>query len=125
MKGVLVGLLPAVAETAWDISHVHIEAHEGDGDGVLRVRVAGHATFLRLPKLLDALPHDRAVVLDLSGLHHMHHTDHACAAALGGWAAERKAREAREERRPSDQERDGGEPGGAEDGRIATFRSTT
>ncbi|MFB7531642.1 SulP family inorganic anion transporter [Streptomyces sp. NPDC056178] len=124
-EGVLVGLLLAVAKTAWDISHVHIEAHEDDGDGVLRVRVTGHATFLRLPKLLDALdglPHDRTVVLDLSGLHH---TDHACAAALEGWAAERKAREAREEGRPSGQKRDGGDSGGADDGRITTFGPTT
>ncbi|MFD7492766.1 SulP family inorganic anion transporter [Streptomyces sp. NPDC059832] len=119
-EGVLVGLLLAVAKTAWDISHVHVETHEGD-DGTLRVRVAGHATFLRLPKLLDALdglPHDRAVVLDLTGLHH---TDHACAAALEGWAAEREAREAL---RCADQERGGGEAGDGP-GRIATLRSTT
>ncbi|MFJ1614101.1 MULTISPECIES: SulP family inorganic anion transporter [unclassified Streptomyces] len=126
-EGVLVGLLLAVAKTAWDISHVHIEtqeqAHEQGGDAVLRVRVAGHATFLRLPKLLDALdglPHDRVVVLDLSGLHH---TDHACAAALEGWAAEREAREAL---RRADRERDGGEGGaGAGPGRITTLRPTT
>ncbi|MFI5751270.1 SulP family inorganic anion transporter [Streptomyces sp. NPDC051644] len=122
-EGVLVGLLLAVAKTAWDISHVHIETHEGGDDGTLRVRVAGHATFLRLPKLLDALdglPHDRVVVLDLSGLHH---TDHACAAALEGWTTEREAREAL---RRADQEL--GESGGGdgvEPGRIATLRSTT
>lgn len=60
--------------------------------GVLRVRVAGNATFLRLPKLLDALdalPRDRVVELDLAGLRH---TDHACAAALEGWAESREVR---------------------------------
>ncbi|MFE2017449.1 SulP family inorganic anion transporter [Streptomyces sp. NPDC059499] len=90
-EGVVVGLVLAVAKTAWDISHVHVEVEEGVG-GVLRARVAGNATFLRLPKLLDALdalPHDRVVELDLSGLRH---TDHASAAALEGWAEAHQAR---------------------------------
>ncbi|MFD3976485.1 hypothetical protein [Streptomyces cyaneofuscatus] len=30
-EGVRVGLLLAVAKTAWDISHVHVETVEGDG----------------------------------------------------------------------------------------------
>ncbi|MDX3249476.1 STAS domain-containing protein, partial [Streptomyces sp. ME18-1-4] len=87
-EGVLVGLALAVAKTAWEISHVHVET-EDRGDAGLVVRVLGHATFLRLPKLLDALealPHDREVRLDLGGLRHV---DHACAAALEGWAAAR------------------------------------
>lgn len=85
-EGVLVGLALAVAKTAWEISHVHVET-EDRGDAGLVVRVRGHATFLRLPKLLDALdalPPDRAVRLELGGLRHV---DHACAAALAGWAA--------------------------------------
>ncbi|MEU3786465.1 SulP family inorganic anion transporter [Streptomyces sp900129855] len=87
-EGVLVGLALAVAKTAWEISHVHVET-EDRGDAGLVVRVLGHATFLRLPKLLDALealPHDREVRLELGGLRHV---DHACAAALEGWAAAR------------------------------------
>ncbi|KOG35478.1 SulP family inorganic anion transporter [Streptomyces resistomycificus] len=87
-EGVLVGLALAVAKTAWDISHVHVET-EDRGDAGIVVRVLGHATFLRLPKLLDALeglPRDRVVRLELDGLRHM---DHACAAALEGWAAGR------------------------------------
>ncbi|WP_406443365.1 SulP family inorganic anion transporter [Streptomyces sp. NBC_01613] len=88
LEGVLVGLALAVAKTAWDISHVHVET-EDRGEAGIVVRVLGHATFLRLPKLLDALealPHDRAVRLELGGLRHV---DHACAAALEGWAAAR------------------------------------
>lgn len=87
-EGVLVGLAPAVAKTAWDFSHVHVET-EDRGDAGIVVRVLGHATFLRLPKLLDALealPRDREVRLELGGLRHV---DHACAAALEGWAAAR------------------------------------
>ncbi|MGW7201211.1 SulP family inorganic anion transporter [Streptomyces chryseus] len=85
-EGVLVGLVLAVAKTAWDTSQVQVETEDlGAVDG-LRVRVRGNATFLRLPKLLDALealPSDRPVQLDLGGLRHV---DHACAAALEGWA---------------------------------------
>lgn len=87
-EGVLIGLALAVAKTAWDISHVHVET-EDRGDAGMVVRVMGNATFLRLPKLLDALealPHDRDVRLELGGLRHV---DHACAAALERWAAAR------------------------------------
>ncbi|MEU1528472.1 SulP family inorganic anion transporter [Streptomyces fagopyri] len=87
-EGVLVGLALAVAKTAWDISHVHVETEDRGAAGVV-VRVVGNATFLRLPKLLDALealPHDRDVRLELGGLRHV---DHACAAALERWAAAR------------------------------------
>ncbi|MFI7498847.1 SulP family inorganic anion transporter [Streptomyces sp. NPDC049687] len=90
-EGVLVGLALAVAKTAWEISHVHVET-EDLGDAGIVVRVVGHATFLRLPKLLDALdalPADREVRLELGGLRHV---DHACAAALEGWAAARERR---------------------------------
>ncbi|MET9295400.1 SulP family inorganic anion transporter [Streptomyces sp. NPDC003077] len=100
-EGVLIGLLLAVAKSAWETSHVHLEteddARDGSGDGCgpaapLRVRALGNATFLRLPKLLDqleALPKDRAILLDLSGLRHL---DHACAAALTTWAERRRVR---------------------------------
>jgi MFS superfamily sulfate permease-like transporter len=87
-EGVLVGLALAVAKTAWDASHVHVETEDRGAAGIV-VRVLGHATFLRLPKLLDALealPRDREVRLELGGLRHL---DHACAAALEGWAAGR------------------------------------
>lgn len=87
-EGVLVGLALAVAKTAWDASHVHVETEDLGAAGIV-VRVLGHATFLRLPKLLDeleALPPDREVRLELGGLRHL---DHACAAALEGWAAGR------------------------------------
>jgi MFS superfamily sulfate permease-like transporter len=87
-EGVLVGLALAVAKTAWDISHVQVETEDQGAAGMV-VRVMGNATFLRLPKLLDALealPHDRDVRLELGGLRHV---DHACAAALERWAAAR------------------------------------
>ncbi|MEV7612811.1 SulP family inorganic anion transporter [Streptomyces sp. NPDC089799] len=89
-EGVLVGLGLAVAKAAWETSHVHVEqVREGEG---LCLRVAGNASFLRLPKLLDVLdglPGDRPVRLDLSGLRHM---DHAWLTALEGWERQRTSK---------------------------------
>ncbi|MFH8346112.1 SulP family inorganic anion transporter [Streptomyces sp. NPDC018045] len=90
-EGVLIGLLLAIAKTAWETSHVHLEITGLDAPSTepVQVRALGNATFLRLPKLLDqleALPHDREVALDLSGLRHL---DHACATALTTWSTHR------------------------------------
>lgn len=93
-EGVLVGLALAVAKTAWEVSHVQLET-EDRGEAGIVVRVLGHATFLRLPKMMDALHaldvlhRDREIRLELGGLRHV---DHACAAALEGWAAARERR---------------------------------
>ncbi|HCA87577.1 MAG TPA: sulfate transporter, partial [Streptomyces sp.] len=84
-EGVLLGLLMAVVKAAWETSHVHTEVDDGP-DRIL-VRLVGNATFLRLPRILDtleALPPDRPIELDLSGLRHL---DHACRSALTNWAA--------------------------------------
>jgi MFS superfamily sulfate permease-like transporter len=84
-EGVLVGIVLAVAKTAWETSHVQVTVYETCGEPV-RVAVTGNATFLRLPKLLDsleALPADRPIDLDLQQLRHL---DHACRTALHAWA---------------------------------------
>ncbi|KPI10837.1 sulfate transporter [Actinobacteria bacterium OK074] len=84
-EGVLIGLALAVAKTAWEASHLKLEIID-KGAGPVQAYLSGNATFLRLPKILDsleALPQDRPVELDLSGLHHL---DHACRTALENWA---------------------------------------
>ncbi|AEN13879.1 MULTISPECIES: SulP family inorganic anion transporter [unclassified Streptomyces] len=89
-EGVLIGLALSVAKAAWDASHIRLEADDS-GTGCVRARLSGNATFLRLPKILDsleALPQDRPVELDLSGLHHL---DHACRTALETWAQRHSA----------------------------------
>ncbi|GGY02275.1 SulP family inorganic anion transporter [Streptomyces minutiscleroticus] len=84
-EGVLIGLALSVVKTAWDASHVRLDVTD-EGTGPITAHLSGNATFLRLPKILDsleALPQDRPVELDLSGLHHL---DHACRTALENWA---------------------------------------
>lgn len=89
-EGVLLGLVLALVKSAWETSRIHIETRirpaSRPGPATVQVTVSGHATFLRLPRLLDtleALPADRPVELDLSRLLHL---DHACGAALTAWA---------------------------------------
>ncbi|MFF3904742.1 SulP family inorganic anion transporter [Streptomyces sp. NPDC001848] len=84
-EGVLIGLALSVVKTAWEASQVKLEVID-KGAGPIQAYLSGNATFLRLPKILDsleALPQDRPVELDLSGLHHV---DHACRTALDNWA---------------------------------------
>ncbi|MFI6035451.1 SulP family inorganic anion transporter [Streptomyces sp. NPDC051315] len=84
-EGVLIGLALSVVKTAWEASHIKLEVID-KGAGPVQAYLSGNATFLRLPKILDsleALPQDRPVELDLSGLHHL---DHACRTALESWA---------------------------------------
>ena len=91
-EGVLIGILLAVAKTAWDVSDIHVDVREHD-EGPIEIRLTGNATFLRLPRVLDtleAIPHGRPVELDLSGLRHL---DHACRTALLAWAAQHRRRD--------------------------------
>ncbi|WP_149550108.1 SulP family inorganic anion transporter [Streptomyces marokkonensis] len=84
-EGVLIGFALAVIKTAWQASHLKTEVID-KGAGPIQVHLSGNATFLRLPKILDsleALPQDRPIEVDLSGLHHL---DHACRTALENWA---------------------------------------
>ncbi|MBG0853677.1 SulP family inorganic anion transporter [Streptomyces spinoverrucosus] len=84
-EGVLIGLALAVVKTAWEASHVKLEIVD-KGAGPVQAHLSGNATFLRLPKILDALeaiPQDRTVELNLTRVHHL---DHACRTALENWA---------------------------------------
>ncbi|MGX1887307.1 SulP family inorganic anion transporter [Streptomyces sp. NPDC055287] len=89
-EGVLIGLALAVIKTAWEASHLKTEVID-KGAGPIQVYLSGNATFLRLPKILDnleALPQDRPIEVDLSGLHHL---DRACRTALENWAQRHSA----------------------------------
>ncbi|MGC4997450.1 MULTISPECIES: SulP family inorganic anion transporter [unclassified Streptomyces] len=89
-EGVLLGLALAIVKTAWEASHIKVTVMD-KGAGPVDAHLSGNATFLRLPKILDsleALPKDRPVRLDLSGLLHL---DHACRTALENWAERHSA----------------------------------
>ncbi|GAA3857700.1 SulP family inorganic anion transporter [Saccharothrix violaceirubra] len=90
LTGTLVGLLAAVVKTAWDVSRLSVVVDE-DGPDHEHVTLRGNATFLKLPRLLDALeglPVTKHVRVDLRGLRHL---DDACRQAIEGWAEAHRA----------------------------------
>ncbi|WP_121011119.1 SulP family inorganic anion transporter [Saccharothrix australiensis] len=85
LTGTLAGLLAAVVKTAWDVSRLSVSVTP-DGQEHEHVTLRGNATFLRLPRLLEALeslPVTKHVRVDLSGLRHL---DQACHQAIEHWA---------------------------------------
>ncbi|WP_367046623.1 SulP family inorganic anion transporter [Streptomyces sp. Je 1-332] len=89
-EGVLIGLALAVIKIAWETPRVHVAVVD-KGAGPVHVHLSGQATFLCLPKLLDALealPQDRQIELEIAGLWHL---DHACRTSLENWAARHSA----------------------------------
>jgi MFS superfamily sulfate permease-like transporter len=89
-EGVLVGLVAALAKTAWELSHLNVSVNSHGG--TLRVRLLGHATFLRVPRLthaLDTLPEADDVHLDVTGLAHY---DHSCQETVREWVSRQESR---------------------------------
>ncbi|MEW1545732.1 SulP family inorganic anion transporter [Streptomyces tsukubensis] len=88
LDGVLGGLAVAVVLTALRMSHMTIRTVK-DGD-TATLELKGNATFLRLPKLIDALQtlaDSARVVVDGRGISHL---DMACQAQLEEWVDQRR-----------------------------------
>jgi MFS superfamily sulfate permease-like transporter len=89
-EGVLIGLVAALAKTAWELSHLKVSVNS-DG-GRLRVHLSGHATFLRVPRLshaLESLPEAEAVRLDVSDLAYY---DRSCQETVREWISRQESR---------------------------------
>jgi MFS superfamily sulfate permease-like transporter len=89
-EGVLIGLVAALAKTAWELSHLKVNVNSAGG--TVRVHLTGHATFLRVPRLshaLDSLPEADAVHLDVSGLDHY---DRSCQETVSEWISRQESR---------------------------------
>ncbi|MFG2693003.1 SulP family inorganic anion transporter [Kitasatospora sp. NPDC048407] len=90
LEGVVIGLVAALAKTAWDVTHIRLHVEQSP-DGTV-VRVHGNATFVKLPTLVDRLEDvtpTGPVELDLSALTHL---DAACRQALTAWADQHRRR---------------------------------
>jgi MFS superfamily sulfate permease-like transporter len=89
-EGVLIGLVVALAKTAWELSHLKVSvSRETD---TVRVELTGHATFLRVPGLthaLDAIPDGKAVLVDCTGLGHY---DRSCQETVREWTSRQESR---------------------------------
>ncbi len=90
LTGVLVGMALSLVELLPHVKHLNLGVHAQDhGDGT-KVELKGAATFLRLTKLnavLEDLPADRRVHLDLGRVKAI---DHTTAETLREWLARRR-----------------------------------
>ncbi|WP_435858504.1 SulP family inorganic anion transporter [Streptomyces milbemycinicus] len=94
LEGVLIGLAAGVVLAALRMSRTHVKEHtEGD---TAHLTMAGNATFLRLPQVIEALEAIAAsgkprIRLDLTGVTHL---DHACRSQIEEFAAQQRASDA-------------------------------
>ncbi|MEV7421119.1 SulP family inorganic anion transporter [Streptomyces sp. NPDC091212] len=91
LEGVLVGLAAGIVLAALRMSQTSVRT-EVDGD-TAKLVMTGNVTFLRLPKLIDALEAVAAagmprIRLDLTGVTHW---DHACRSQVDEFVAQRRA----------------------------------
>ncbi|NNJ08177.1 SulP family inorganic anion transporter [Streptomyces sp. PKU-MA01144] len=88
LEGVLAGLAVAIVLAALRMSRMTTRITSAGG--VTRLTLSGNATFLRLPRLIDALESVAAeprVHVDLSGASHL---DLACRSQVEDWAGQRR-----------------------------------
>ncbi len=85
LTGIVVGIALALVRLLWSISHLEIETRRDPKAPKIDVYLRGAATFIRLPKLaeaLEGLPAGAAVQLHLDELSYI---DHACLELLVNW----------------------------------------
>ncbi|MBI4909652.1 MAG: SulP family inorganic anion transporter [Acidobacteria bacterium] len=94
LTGILVGLACSLLKVVYGLTHMEVRVRN---NGVQRIDldIVGAATFIRMPKLLDALeslPRDEEVHVHLHGLIYI---DHACMDAISNWERQRSSRGAK------------------------------
>jgi MFS superfamily sulfate permease-like transporter len=91
LVGVVVGIVLAAGKLLYTFSRLSIKVDRDDLQKSYRVRLAGAATFVRLPKLaaaLDELPGDAEIHIELDRLSYI---DHACLELLTSWCEQHKS----------------------------------
>jgi len=92
LTGVLVGLALSVVELLPHLKDLRLKVHHHEDEERPRVALDGAATFVgltRLNRVLENVPHDRPVHLDLGKVKAM---DHTTAETLGEWIQRRRQR---------------------------------
>ena len=94
LSGVLVGIGLSLIEVVPHLKRLRLHVEHRETDGRAAVALSGTATLVQLPKLsdmLDRLPADRAVTIDVSRLQAV---DHSSAEVLRDWLAQRRTGDA-------------------------------
>jgi MFS superfamily sulfate permease-like transporter len=89
--GVLTGIALAAAKLLYNFSHIEIRVDHDELDNRYVMRLAGAATFVRLPKLaaaLEQIPGHAHLHVELDRLRYI---DHACLELFTNWAHQHEA----------------------------------
>jgi len=95
LTGILVGIGLSVVKILYGLTHMDIRVTRDPVHNRIDVHVAGAATFIRMPKLadaLDALPAGAEVHVHLGALTYV---DHACMEALANWERQHTGRDSK------------------------------
>jgi len=91
LTGVTVGFALAAARLLYRFSRLQVTLESHDAGSRTVLKIAGAATFLRLPQLaaeLERVPPDTELHLDFE---HLDHIDHACLDLLLNWARQHES----------------------------------
>lgn len=86
LTGVIAGIALSAIRILWQVTKVNVRMSEDPATGQISLSILGNATFLRLPRLADALdkvPPGRRVVVNVR---HIGYVDHAVFNLLETWA---------------------------------------
>lgn len=95
LTGIVVGLVCSLAKVIYGLTHMDVRVSRDGVRGRIDLEIIGAATFIRMPKLidaLDALPRNEEVHVHLQGLIYI---DHACMEAISNWERQRSNKGAR------------------------------
>ncbi len=91
LTGVIVGIALAAVKLLYTFSHLHINMDVNEEEHKAVMSLAGAATFIRLPKLANALenvPANSELHVDLQ---HLDYIDHACLDLMMNWAKQHES----------------------------------
>ncbi len=91
LTGVIVGVALSAAKLLYTFSHLHVKLESQERDRAAVLKLAGSATFLRLPRLASALedvPANAELHVDFQ---HLDYIDHACLDLLMTWARQHES----------------------------------
>lgn len=92
LAGIVTGIALSILKVLWALTRLSIDVKRVDGQSRVDVEISGAATFLRLPKLVDALDRLPPGVDVHVHLKNMQYIDHACLDALSTWQKQRESR---------------------------------
>lgn len=91
LVGVVVGIALAAGKLLYTFSRLNIKVDRDESRRLYHMRLAGAATFVRLPKLaaaLEEVPSDAEIHIELERLSYI---DHACLELLTSWGEQHQA----------------------------------